>query len=107
MKRQCEVCLSLVLAGDEPEPSGRVRNLLFDERIVVLCDVHAAEVKLEGISSLDQLRAHFREGDGRRSLVSRRGALDRRAFPPRPEGRRRDDGRRVSDPIAAELILAD
>ncbi|NOU27257.1 MAG: hypothetical protein HOO96_05050 [Polyangiaceae bacterium] len=33
-----------------------------------------------------------------RSGVDRRKGEDRRAFPPRPEGRRMNDGRRESDP---------
>jgi hypothetical protein len=34
----------------------------------------------------------------RRSPIPRRTEDDRRAFPPRPEGRRRGYGRRASDP---------
>jgi hypothetical protein len=54
----------------------------------------------------DELRALFREQPdaespwGRRSLLERRDADDRRAFPPRPEGRRMTGGRRSSDKAA-------
>jgi hypothetical protein len=42
----------------------------------------------------------FREGEGKRSLLERRQDLDRRAFPVRPEGRRRNGGRRSTDRVA-------
>jgi hypothetical protein len=47
--------------------------------------------------SLDVLRELFQEPEGRRSFVDRRSPLDRRLFPPRPEGRRASAGRRSED----------
>jgi hypothetical protein len=63
----------------------------------MLCRAHS--LALEGLSLTDtaELRAAFRESGGRRSLLDRREAFDRRAFPPRPEGRRRGFGRRNAD----------
>lgn len=97
MSRRCEAC-----ADDEQRASkkgGRLRRVLVGERIVALCDEHAAKFQLSGAASVEELRALFREPDGRRSLIGRRAPLDRRVFPPRPEGRRHDDGRRADDAI--------
>ncbi|HEX6273501.1 MAG TPA: hypothetical protein VFZ53_10680 [Polyangiaceae bacterium] len=92
MASACEVCSALGRAA-----TGRSRRVLVAERSVVLCRAHA--LVLEGIPLADtpELCALFRERGGRRSLIGRREALDRRAFPPRPEGRRRGGGRRRSD----------
>jgi hypothetical protein len=47
----------------------------------------------------EELRAIFREANGKRSPIPRRLEIeDRRVFPPRPEGRRRSYGRRTHDP---------
>ena len=91
MSRTCEAC------GREPTGRNRLRRVLVDERIVTLCDEHAAEFQLSGAGTLEELRALFPETDGRRSMVARRAPLDRRVFPPRPEGRRMGDGRRADD----------
>ncbi|MFO0568842.1 MAG: hypothetical protein U0263_24480 [Polyangiaceae bacterium] len=98
MQRPCEVCdglakLELQAAADKP----KVRRVLVGERIVALCEVHAAQVKRAGTTDVDTLRELFPEPSGRRSLVGRRSPLDRRVFPPRPEGRRRSGGRRADD----------
>jgi hypothetical protein len=92
MAQRCEICSALGRT-----PSGRSRRVLVGDRSVALCRAHA--LVLEGLPLADtgELRAVFRETGGRRSLVGRREALDRRAFPPRPEGRRRGGGRRSSD----------
>jgi hypothetical protein len=92
MKTRCEVCSALGRPA-----GGRTRRVLTGDRSVTLCRAHA--LVLEGVPLADttELRAVFRETGGRRSLVGRREALDRRAFPPRPEGRRRGGGRRSSD----------
>jgi hypothetical protein len=71
--------------------------VLVGERIVLLCDEHAAEVRKKGGIDVPELREAFMEPGGRRSVVDRRSPLDRRIFPPRPEGRRHDDGRRRDD----------
>jgi hypothetical protein len=67
------------------------------ERVVALCDEHAAAYRLSSARGLEELRALFPEQAGQRSLLDRRSPLDRRVFPGRPEGRRRGDGRRASD----------
>jgi hypothetical protein len=93
MSRSCEVC-----ANHDSQPvQGKVRRLLIEQRIVSLCDAHAAHFRLSGSSTLDALQEMFREEAGRRSLISRRAPLDRRVFPARPEGRRHNDGRRNTD----------
>lgn len=76
-----------------------MRRLLIEDRIVALCNDHADAATREGVESLEELRALFAEDQGRRSLVDRRSPLDRRMFPPRPEGRRRSFGRRTTDPV--------
>ncbi|HLV68635.1 MAG TPA: hypothetical protein VKY73_22615 [Polyangiaceae bacterium] len=75
-----------------------MRRLLVGTRIVALCQSHAECVERNGVADLEALRALFTEADGRRSLIERRAPLDRRVFPPRPEGRRRGNGRRSNDP---------
>jgi hypothetical protein len=98
MAIRCEVCgqLSRSEPGN-PALRARIRRLLVEDRVVRLCDEHAARFRLSGGATLAALRALFPEPSGRRSLVERRTPLDRRAFPPRPEGRRRGDGRRDGD----------
>ncbi|HEX6765022.1 MAG TPA: hypothetical protein VF103_06080 [Polyangiaceae bacterium] len=92
MANRCEVCSALGRAQ-----GGRGRRVLTGERIVVLCPAHAVVLRGLPLADTAELRAVFRESGGRRSLVGRREALDRRAFPPRPEGRRRGGGRRSTD----------
>lgn len=92
MTRDCEVCAEL---GQVSE--GRRHRLLVDQRLLTLCAAHARVVKTSGADSLEAVRALFREVAGRRSALPRRAELDRRAFPPRPEGRRLARGRRASD----------
>jgi hypothetical protein len=94
MALKCEVCAALGRA-----PSGRPRRIVVAEREVTLCGAHALVLRGLPLADTHELRALFRERDGRRSLVGRREALDRRAFPPRPEGRRRAGGRRRSDRV--------
>jgi hypothetical protein len=75
----------------------RVRRVLVGDRVIALCEEHFKLLHLADVQSVEQVRALFMENVGMRSLVSRRAPLDRRAFPPRPEGRRRDVGRRRTD----------
>jgi hypothetical protein len=70
---------------------------LIEDRIVSLCEDHAARYRMSGKDSLCEFLALFPEANGKRSLISRRAPLDRRVFPARPEGRRHNTGRRVSD----------
>ena len=104
MQRQCEVCTGLNDSTDEaidPESNGaepeRTVHMLVEERVVTLCPEHAAKLEAASPQTGQALRALFREAGERRSRVGRRGPLDRRVFPPRPEGRRRSDGRRAND----------
>jgi hypothetical protein len=92
MAERCEVCAALGRRS-----TGRSRRVFAGEREVRLCPAHALVLQSLPLAETDELRAVFRESSGRRSLVGRREALDRRAFPPRPEGRRRGGGRRSSD----------
>jgi hypothetical protein len=95
MARPCEVCEEL--HPESEATTGRARRILVEDRIVALCDEHAAALRVSGESTLAGLRALFVEPGGNRSLVPRRAPLDRRVFPPRPEGRRRSPGRRNGD----------
>jgi hypothetical protein len=100
MQRACEVCSSLAKrsALDTEPPKKRIRRVLVDDRIIALCDAHAAELRQSDASGVASVRELFAEPGGRRSLVGRRAPLDRRIFPARPEGRRRGPGRRSDDP---------
>jgi hypothetical protein len=99
MLRRCEICQSS--AGSSPPavgtPEKKLRRVLFEERIVMLCDAHAERARAEDALTVAELRALFRESSGQRSLLSRRSPLDRRVFPARPEGRRGSGGRRAGD----------
>jgi hypothetical protein len=97
MARHCEICAARSLSEGRGSPKKkRLQRLLVHERIVAVCDEHAALAG--GARTVEELRGLFAEGKGRRSLVDRRAPLDRRLFPPRPEGRRaRPAGRRKSD----------
>jgi hypothetical protein len=75
-------------------------------RAISLCRLHAAAVALAMPKTFDDLRALFAgvvldaggvRLDERRSPIFRRASDDRRAFPPRPEGRRSSTGRRLGD----------
>ena len=97
MARTCEICAARSLAEGRGSPKKRrLQRLLVHERIIAVCDEHAA---LAGqAETIDELRGLFFESKGRRSLVDRRSPLDRRLFPPRPEGRRaKPMGRRKAD----------
>jgi hypothetical protein len=98
MARTCEVCARLSSEADSPSAGAKkLRRVRLERRVVALCDEHAAAVRALGAESLDALRALFVERSGRRSFVDRRSPLDRRVFPPRPEGRRHGGGRRGDD----------
>ena len=75
----------------------KLRRVLIEDRLVALCDPHAEYVRTHDPSSVDELRALFRERRGKRSAVGRRTPVDRRVFPARPEGRRAAAGRRATD----------
>jgi hypothetical protein len=79
-----------------PKPV-KLRRILIEDRIVALCERHAAKVREHAPRSMTELRRLFREPRGKRSLVGRRAPVDRRLFPARPEGRRASTGRRAGD----------
>ena len=110
--RPCEICsalassetdglgaptLAVVDASPRAQGGEKTRRVLIEDRLLSLCDEHAAEIQLSRVDTIGELRELFRERYGKRSLVLRRSPLDRRVFPPRPEGRRLSDGRRASD----------
>lgn len=99
MRRPCEVCAGLEKVGVVPRDKThvKIRSVLVGRRIVSLCDAHARELRASGADDVEQLAALFSEPGGRRSLIGRRAPLDRRVFPPRPEGRRCSAGRRHDD----------
>ena len=100
MARKCELCATLKtrvsVAEQKPKPL-KMRRILVEARIVVLCELHAEKVRQQAPATISELRKAFPERRGKRSLLERRAALDRRAFPARPEGRRASSGRRASD----------
>jgi hypothetical protein len=97
MAKQCEACAQLALRGGRPLSNGRVRNLLVEGRLVYLCDAHVQAVGNPDLCQVECIRQLLRETEGQRSLVTRRSPIDRRVFPPRPEGRRLATGRRSTD----------
>jgi len=95
----CAVC-----AADASATSSLVRVHVAG-RTLHLCRSHAAPVVAARPETFEDLRALFvgvtARSDGgleRRSAIPRRWGEDRRAFPPRPEGRRASNGRRSTDP---------
>ena len=65
---------------------------------ILLCEKHIVKLGDTSPSSFDDLTEFFAAlGSDRRSEPNRR-TEDRRAFPPRPEGRRYNMGRRDDDP---------
>ncbi len=106
MTTECEVCAGLEAAGAELSSKRRgtrlFRRILIETRIFRLCDEHAAEVHLQQLDTIADVLTHFREPGGKRSVLERRAPLDRRVFPPRPEGRRRGDDRRDVEATGTE-----
>ncbi|MDC3953339.1 hypothetical protein [Polyangium jinanense] len=95
----CAVC-----AAEASATTSLVR-VYVEGRTLHLCRNHAATVVAARPETFEELRALFvgvtvRTGSGveRRSPIPRRWGEDRRAFPPRPEGRRVANGRRSTDP---------
>jgi hypothetical protein len=88
----CEVCGTLGWAQKGPG-----KRVLVGERLVTLCAAHARTLQSLPKAGVDELRRAFRERRGGRSLLDRRQELDRRVFPPRPEGRRHGVDRRDTE----------
>ncbi|MFO0617976.1 MAG: hypothetical protein U0414_35625 [Polyangiaceae bacterium] len=90
-------------ACPDPVPHSKLCRVVLDGRVIALCRTHAARVAAARPESFDEMRALFKEIPtddspfGRRSVIDRRMADDRRVFPPRPEGRRLVPGRRRTD----------
>lgn len=91
-------------------PSSKLSRVVIDGRTVLFCREHASKIATRMPRTYEDLRRLFLEegqqgaqGDqpARRSVLERRGNDDRRAFPPRPEGRRMEGGRRAGDDKAA------
>ena len=85
--RHCEIC------GE----TSSLEALEVEARWFWLCAPHLAQALQRSPLSLAALERVFLEPDGRRTLLARRAEDERRVFPPRPEGRRHDAGRRASD----------
>jgi hypothetical protein len=97
MPRACEVCANEGASDARRDAHGKARRFLIDDRVVSLCEAHAARYRSSGKTTLVEVSTVFREESGRRSLITRRAPLDRRVFPARPEGRRHNEGRRRTD----------
>ena len=100
MTRKCELCPAVMTrhsaAEQNPKPS-KLRRVLVEDRVLALCERHAEKVRAAPPATVAELRRAYAERRGKRSLLERRAALDRRAFPARPEGRRASSGRRATD----------
>ena len=97
MARTCDACEPKDAKRSPGAIRPKLRRFLMADRVVLLCESHAAVFRAASPCSLPELRALFRETWGKRSLVGRRAPLDRRLFPARPEGRRLGRGRRATD----------
>ncbi|MBN2195718.1 MAG: hypothetical protein JW751_23055 [Polyangiaceae bacterium] len=102
MSRSCEICANHRAYGLSEQPRvplqpRRIRMILIENRIFSLCEHHIKELVDAGASTIAAVQSLFAETAGMRSLVTRRAPLNRRVFPPRPEGRRATKGRRASD----------
>src|SRR4051812_46167638 len=101
MTRKCELCPAVTTrhSAVEQKPKLKLRRVLVEDRGLVLCERHAEKVRALVPVTLAELRRAHVEQRGKRSLLERRTPLDRRAFPPRPEGRRASSGRRAGDAV--------
>src|SRR5450432_882545 len=100
MTRKCELCPAVTTrhsATDHHPKTSKLRRVLVQDRVLALCERHAERVRAQAPLTVADVRQAYAERRGKRSLLERRAALDRRAFPARPEGRRASSGRRASD----------
>jgi len=99
MTRKCELCPAVTTrhSAIDHNPKPKLRRVLVEDRVLALCERHAEKVRSQAPATVAELRKAYAERRGKRSLLERRAALDRRAFPARPEGRRASSGRRASD----------
>lgn len=91
----CAVC------GSCGTNRARMSRVVIQGRSLDLCPPHATTVVSSMPKTFADLLALFAGviPTAPRSLKDRRAALDRREFPPRPEGRRLGFGRRAADAI--------
>lgn len=106
--------ISRCAACGTTDPLGAsMSRVVVEGHSLCLCRTHSAMVAVALPGTFEELRAVFRgidtplldgmtspDGAERRSPISRRAELDRREFPPRPEGRRASSGRRAGDTAA-------
>lgn len=104
---RCAAC------GSTDPLGASMSRVVVDGHSLCLCRMHSAMVAAALPRTFEELRAVFRgiesplldgqigpDGAERRSPITRRAELDRREFPPRPEGRRASSGRRAGDTAA-------
>jgi hypothetical protein len=94
MARRCEICES---ASPGVPEARKLQRFLIESRVIALCAEHAYAFRERRPETLAGVAELFREAGGKRSFLSRRSPIERRQFPMRPEGRRHNGGRRVSD----------
>ena len=92
--------LCCVVCGE----TDQMRRWVVQGRGVVLCQAHGAMVARARPKTIEQLQELFRPRCGLTTLADRRSPIARRdpelgdrRFFPRPEGRRKGAGRRVTD----------
>ena len=91
----CAVC------GDGHTNAANLSRVVIQGRALDLCRPHASTVVAAMPKTFDDLCGLFAGVvfPSPRSIFDRRAPLDRREFPPRPEGRRLGIGRRTADPV--------
>jgi hypothetical protein len=111
LPRMSERLAGCAVCGARARVGTTMSRMLVEGRALELCRAHVDVVVAAMPETFDDLRALF-VGAGsehadlaspvgleRRSPISRRVPEDRRVFPPRPEGRRHNGGRRATDPM--------
>lgn len=90
----CAVC------GDG-HTAANLSRVVIQGRALDLCRAHATTVVTAMPRTFEDLRGLFVDVilPSPRAAFDRRAPLDRREFPPRPEGRRLGIGRRTADPV--------
>ena len=92
MQQRCEICSNFLSPARIEASRARVEEHIIESRRVWLCGTHSHLVSELLVETVGELRSLFRENDGRRSLLPRRG----------PEhdavtDERRERGRRATD----------
>ena len=73
-------------------------GVIVGEQQLFLCAAHAARLGSTPVASYEDMAALFAASGLDRRAGSERRRRARRVFPPRPEGRRHNRGRRTGDP---------